>query len=152
MGIGEYDRVGRQGLLDEIERLRQRAEAAEAALKQFEHARGAGYCGYQWGMGARNHGGGCEEKFTPNDETYRCLDCGGVFHKCCLEKHFAEHSGETKESLKRDLATEREARKRAEDKIELIGAAAGVTKNSPEGERSIVVAVHKMACDLKTKK
>jgi hypothetical protein len=64
-------------------------------MRQLDHGRGAGYCGYQWGMGGRNHGGGCEQAFADAEEVYRCLTCGGVFHKRCLQKHFENHSGAT---------------------------------------------------------
>jgi len=78
-------------------------DVASNRMRQLEHGRGAGYCGYQHGLGATNHGGGCEGKFVDAESVYRCLDCGGTFHKECLRKHFAEHSGDTKERLRAAL-------------------------------------------------
>jgi hypothetical protein len=73
-------------------------DVASNRMRQLEHGRGAGYCGYQWGMGGKNHGGGCEQAFADAEAVYRCLNCGGTFHKKCLEGHFAKHSGETPEA------------------------------------------------------
>jgi hypothetical protein len=101
--------VGASDVVPRAEYDRVCAELKESKNRvfQLEYGRGGAYCGSQHGR-TDNHGGGCGQKLSDSTETYRCLQCGGVFHKGCLQDHFVHHSGETKESLRKERDEVRE--------------------------------------------